>query len=450
MKLIKLLLSCCLIGLSYTVFAQDDEAYYEQRLRQEVTVENPSYMPVIGLGIGTMNFFGNVNSNLRSSVNGKPAYKLNVTTFLDKKHIFKMNIAVLLGNVTANQYSLTDSIQNRNFSSDISSFGLNFQYDFKNIIKESFRIRPYISIGVEDVQFNSKTDLYDGQGRRYHYWSDGSIRDIDQATAGGKLGNLLQRDYSYETDLRKDQGYSQSAFAIPIDIGLDFKVSERVNFHVGQSWHFTFSKNFDNQNFQTSAPGYTPNKKNGIFSMSYVSLHLDLFSDAKTKIIQKLFEGIDFDNYEMLDDEDNDGVFDNKDECPGTPFGVPVDSVGCPFDKDKDGIPDFRDKEANTPPGAMVDDDGVQIKSDELAGKLNAEAINRKEVVAFLMLHKAQNRYSGKPTMPLPALYKSLDLDADSYISFDELLKAIDDFFDSSSKLSSKEIYELQDFFFEQ
>ena len=52
--------------------------------------------------------------------------------------------------------------------------------------------------------------------------------------------------------------------------------------------------------------------------------------------------------------------------------------------------------------------------------------------------------------MPLPAKFKSVDLDGDGYISFDELLKAIDDYFDFSSTLSSKEIYELQDFFFEQ
>src|ERR1035437_10214066 len=102
MKLVKFLLICCIRGISYTVSAQDDDKYYENLLREEVTVENPSYMPVVGIGIGNLNFFGNVNSNLRGAVNGKPAYKFNVTTFLDKKHILKMDVAIIIGNLTAN------------------------------------------------------------------------------------------------------------------------------------------------------------------------------------------------------------------------------------------------------------------------------------------------------------------------------------------------------------
>jgi outer membrane protein OmpA-like peptidoglycan-associated protein len=47
---------------------------------------------------------------------------------------------------------------------------------------------------------------------------------------------------------------------------------------------------------------------------------------------------------EILKDEDNDGVSDKKDKCPGTPAGVTVDKTGCPIDKDIDGIADYKDK----------------------------------------------------------------------------------------------------------
>ncbi len=43
-------------------------------------------------------------------------------------------------------------------------------------------------------------------------------------------------------------------------------------------------------------------------------------------------------------DSDRDGVTDDIDECPDTPFGVEVDEVGCPKDRDKDGIPDYLDE----------------------------------------------------------------------------------------------------------
>lgn len=49
-------------------------------------------------------------------------------------------------------------------------------------------------------------------------------------------------------------------------------------------------------------------------------------------------------------DEDNDGVCDIYDKCPGTPEGYIVDGAGCPLDTDKDGVPDTID-ECPTIPG---------------------------------------------------------------------------------------------------
>ncbi len=48
-------------------------------------------------------------------------------------------------------------------------------------------------------------------------------------------------------------------------------------------------------------------------------------------------------NFGKKKDADNDGVSDNKDKCPGTPAGIPVDKVGCPLDKDGDGVADYLD-----------------------------------------------------------------------------------------------------------
>lgn len=53
-------------------------------------------------------------------------------------------------------------------------------------------------------------------------------------------------------------------------------------------------------------------------------------------------------------DSDGDGVYDFRDQCPGTPAGVQVDSVGCPLDSDGDGVPDYMDQCPDTPAGATV------------------------------------------------------------------------------------------------
>lgn len=63
-------------------------------------------------------------------------------------------------------------------------------------------------------------------------------------------------------------------------------------------------------------------------------------------------------------DADGDGVPDSKDQCPDTPRGVVVNSVGCPLDSDGDGVPDYKDNCPGTPAGAKVDSRGCQIMAD--------------------------------------------------------------------------------------
>ncbi len=62
-------------------------------------------------------------------------------------------------------------------------------------------------------------------------------------------------------------------------------------------------------------------------------------------------------------DTDGDGVYDDRDRCPGTPLGTRVDAFGCPVpvDSDNDGVVDERDQCPNTPAGARVDENGCEI-----------------------------------------------------------------------------------------
>lgn len=75
-------------------------------------------------------------------------------------------------------------------------------------------------------------------------------------------------------------------------------------------------------------------------------------------------------------DADGDGVADKYDRCPGTPSGVPVDSVGCPLDSDGDGVPDDLDRCPRTPAGVAVDSRGCPIKSTPAATERRFEDVN--------------------------------------------------------------------------
>lgn len=65
-------------------------------------------------------------------------------------------------------------------------------------------------------------------------------------------------------------------------------------------------------------------------------------------------------------DKDKDGVWDKIDQCPDTPRGVAVDSIGCPLDEDHDGVPDYLDQCLGTPQEAIgyVDSVGCVLDTD--------------------------------------------------------------------------------------
>ena len=76
-------------------------------------------------------------------------------------------------------------------------------------------------------------------------------------------------------------------------------------------------------------------------------------------------------------------------------------------------------------------------------------AVGRNEIEFYL---RRADSYSARrgTGVPIPDKFKAIDTDKDDYISFDEMLKEIDRFFDFESSLTAGDIYELNSFFFSQ
>lgn len=444
------------------VYGQTEEEI-EKLLTREVEVENPVRMPVIGVGAGYFNFYGNVNDAYRSNTLGKPGLRVNMAMFLTKeakKQIIRGNLVFMMGELYGTQRTVADTsfYQNLNFKSNIFSFGMNIHYSFKPWIKGRI-FEPFISVGIETLQFNTKGDYYNADGLRYHYWTDGTIRSFPETPENILNPNIIpiSRDYKYETDLRSLNRsglgrYNQFSVAIPVDIGIDFNVSNRVTLRAATSLHYAFTDLIDDKSSKSKSPEYPEYKgKKGynMYAFSYLSLHLDLFSSPKIKIVEDLFANVEYD-YSVLEDQDDDGVPDLFDLCPDTPKGVPVDSVGCPFDSDGDGVPDYLDREPNSRHGAIVDEYGMEIKDDVVVEVLKSNAIRRSDVEAYLLMYKAQNRSRRSEPLPIPDKFKKVDANNDGYISFDEILNTINNYFDGNSTYSPNDIAELKEFFFEQ
>ncbi len=431
------------------VFSQEID--FDSLLIREVTVENPTYMPVIGFAAGTMHFFGDVTNAYPTPFTQKYGLRINVSTPpFDRQRTFLVNFYLLSGEVTGNERSISDLDRNLNFKSSITAFGINLEYNFGHLYREKTPVlNPFLSVGFEPFMFSAKGDLLRGSDA-YHYWSDGTIRDLPESSGNPVFNQVLMRDWVYETDLREADlyglgNYSQFSFAIPINAGIDFNVSPRIKFRLGTSFHLSFTDLIDN--VSSEGEGITGNKARDHFMFTYLSLHLDLFSEPKVRTEELLFAELDDFDYLMFDDDDGDGVLNGADECPETPAGVEVDTLGCPLDFDADGVPDYLDRE-DSPPGAIVDDNGVEMSEDELIRLLaTREAVPRSELDLYITSQEAQQRMT---LTDLPEKFQVLDNDGNGYLSFDELLLAIDDFFDYQSFMDTDEVYRVINFFFAQ
>lgn len=450
------------LTLSCVPFLRAQEDEFEQLLHQEVENINPVYKPVLGFGIGVLNYLGDVKNNYYSPTLGTPGYKISLATYLDNKRYLKAEFFFSGGKLNGNERSFTDISKNFNFQTDIYNFGVDLNYDFDHFYKrKDRRIHPFVSAGIGTLLFNSRTDsmtrVYDPDGVtfndvRYHYWTDGTIRDIPQSMDDGTLNHLISRDFEYETPLRQtDWGlgqYTQYGFMIPLDFGIDMQLSDRLMIRLGHSFTYTFTDAIDHVSSKNKT-GRIGEKGNDMFNFTYVTFHLDLFSSAKTLKINRLFLDQEFDPM-LMGDEDNDGWPDAMDECPATPLGVVTDSTGCPLDSDDDGIYDYLDKEQFSRRGAYVNNNGVEITEEALIALLNQSmAVGRNEIDLYI---RRSEQYAGRrgSGAPIPDKFKILDTDKDNYISFDEMLKEINKYFDFESTLTAGDLYELNSFFFSQ
>jgi hypothetical protein len=313
------------------------------------------FRPKFGAGVGMLSFYGDMyDKHFTSPTVSKMALEANlghaITDYLD------VNIFFLYGKLSANERFAANN-RNLNFESQITSGGINVQYDFGNFLKKDRIASPFISLGFEVFQFSSKTDLFDKNGIAYHYWTDGTIRNLDQNDVNATNAVIIQRDYKYETDIRALNAdgfgnYPTTAFALPVGAGVVFNLTDNLKFKMGAVMHFTSTDYIDGIT-ASSIGNRAGNSKKDNYLMSSVSLSYTFgkVKDADYKLMRSFEKA----------DEDGDKVPDFRDDCPGTPHGVSVNSKGCPLDGDLDNVPNFKDDEPESAKDAIVDLRGVTL-----------------------------------------------------------------------------------------
>lgn len=345
----------------------------------------------------------------------------------------------------------TDNSANshRNFQSKIMGGEFNIMAFFDRLKDTAKVAAPFISVGIGYTTFNPQGDLKDQYGYNYHYWSDGSIRDIAEPSVvdPSSISIVTKRDYVYETELKDSiANYSRSTLYIPINLGLKFQMGLRTSVRFAVNYNLALTDYMDN--YKSGG--------NDSWIAGNISLNYNFTKKPKDEYSNIDFTAIDNSDY------DNDGVIDTRDDCLGTPKGAKVNSHGCTSDTDGDGIDDYMDTEPNTKPGAKVDGFGATINEEDYAKRQlewdslaieRSEGFNVAPSLNYLKQVETKSKEvkekSGKATK-IPSELQPADINKDGYISAEEITKSIDSFFDGASSFNVERLNRLIDFFFEQ
>lgn len=179
---------------------------------------------------------------------------------------------------------------------------------------------------------------------------------------GGLIGYKAKRtnypsgsvtDYNTVSDIK----LNDKSFFFQGGLGLRYKINEKFDAELKGMYVMTGDDEFDGSGLPNPRNGYTPADMNPNRSENMITLSLGLhykFGKHKEALQWAPFivpaVTVKEDTPFVCVDEDNDGVCDQWDKCPGTPAGYKVDGSGCPLDSDGDGVVDTED-ECPTIPG---------------------------------------------------------------------------------------------------
>ena len=417
-------------------------------------------LPIIGAGMGMLNFNGDVGyTRLNEPLTARSGFQIDIQQMTENRLSF--GLFLMSGKMLGEEKTISTAL---NFKSSIFSEGLFLRYDFKSRKRSDQILIPFLTVGVEYLVFNTRSDLVDANGITYQYWNDGTIRDIAQNDPNADQAVLLHRDYNYETDLRDANldgfgKYSTSTWGVPVGAGVRFRISDRCSFDLSSVCHFTGTDYIDGITSEGKGSRKGNDKNDKMFYTS-VSFRFSLSTDNGE------YSKVDF-NALANEDADSDGIPDISDDSSGTPMNNAVGADGKPFDMDNDGIPDYRDLEATSSSDAVVNEQGVTITEEMIEEKFRKDSlaalpavieylksydklIKRNPEAEKKWLAKNSNADSTARENPIPQIYRVLDKDRNTIITPREISIAIDDYLAKKSTYSVSEFFDLIDFFFMQ
>jgi len=371
-----------------------------------------NYLPAIYGGIGVLGFDGNVGKVQKLGIysSSRFGYNFGIEEILGGG--FGIGVDYLGGQLAKSERSTT---ANGNFQSTIMNIGLNLTYHFdnNNILDESAPIAPYVSVGFSYLSFNSFSDMIAADGEQYYYWSDGSVRNIAQTDVIAMGSQIIPMDHKYETDLhalasaKEGLNYSQNTFAIPLGLGIAFKMTPEFSMDLKATYYLTMTHYID----YISGSGISTSS-NDAFLYTNVSLHYNFGYNGS---------GTGKENPEKAaKPAEDDSYYSSA-------------------------------KSAKNPPAKTPATPAKSTTTSATSKPASSSNTTQKTTIAKspVVFNNASNN-TAKSTNNIPEELRIADTNNDGKISTQEINGAIDALFNGDSRYSVPLINKLIDYFFEQ
>jgi len=240
-----------------------------------IVAQNKPWRGAMGFTLGTNQYNGELGNDFYRLSQINPLFGLNYEHYVSRR--FNIEGRLWMGNWG---YDLTDSTR---FGANVFTTQLIGKVKLRNSDDPIWMPYAFGGVGL-------------------HLMSNWSLEDND----GNPMYNATNGDALNSNDFNRWIG------VLPVGLGVQFKLSDRVFLNVDETFTMTGEKGWD---------GIVNNSTDQMLTHS-IGIAFGLFG---------------------WNDTDHDGVGDKMDKCPGTPSIAKVDAAGCPIDTDLDGIADFED-----------------------------------------------------------------------------------------------------------
>jgi hypothetical protein len=413
-------------------FAQtpSDSAYVQER-----TVP----LPTVRVNVGFCNLFSDVKLSSGPSPFTQLGYQLSISQPVTK--YLNISLDLFTGSVLGEE---TRGTTNINFKSTLFSQFLLIDYNLFPLLKPKADgrqlFRPFIGFGVGMTSFRTKGDLKDGNGRLYQFWTDGTIRAEAEGSVDPSESTLLQRDFTYETDLRAAnldgfKNYYPLSFSMPFRVGFEFQITKHIGVNASVAYVLNFTDLIDNVNENSvgERKGSTGNDNH-----IYGSLGLSLFlgntkGKARSMAESKTIASKSNDKETNQSRTEETQVVEEEQPSAENTESVSGDTTDVQLTSD------LAVSKSNTDEVAA---DNSSDDQNSISTEGNISSIETPAIRSVEDIQNAPPKQTGT--------FHWADLDGNGTITPNEVLHFIDLLFEGTSEHNVEDIQQLIDYYFEQ